>query len=83
MYWDIGILCLGAGTKGCFCLGFCLGTWLKSYFCLGSCLGTGLKSYFCLGSCLWSRIRDGPFNFKGWEGVVVLFLKKYSDSQCC
>jgi len=27
------------------------------------------------------HIRDGPFNLQG--GVMVFFLKKYSDSQCC
>jgi hypothetical protein len=26
-------------------------------------------------------VRERPFNLKG--GVMVFFLKKYSDSQCC
>ena len=31
------------------------------------------------------NIRDGPFNFQGGGGGggYVIFLKKYSDSQCC
>ena len=31
----------------------------------------------------WSTgtLRERPFNLK--EGVMVFFLKKYSDSQCC
>jgi hypothetical protein len=29
-------------------------------------------------------IRERPFNLKGGGGrVMVFFLKKYSDSQCC
>jgi hypothetical protein len=29
-------------------------------------------------------VRDRPFNFQGGRGgVMVFFLNKYSDSQCC
>ena len=57
-YWDKelylpGILCLGNGIKGYFCLGSCLRYRDKELFLPGIlCLGTGIKSYFCLGSCV-------------------------------
>ena len=29
------------------------------------------------------QLRERPFNLKGGGGVMLFFLKKYSDSQCC